>query len=41
MNPVKFDPQQVWGQILMNWWQGLTADTGGRAALRRAPDITA
>ncbi len=38
---LKFDPQQVWGQILTEWWRGLTDDTGGRAALRRAPDITA
>lgn len=38
---LKFDPQQVWGQILTAWWLGLADDTGGRAALRRAPDITA
>ena len=41
MTTLRFDPQQVWGQILINWWQGLADDTGGRAALRRAPDITA
>ena len=41
MTTLKFDPQQVWGQILLDWWRGLADDTGGRAALRRAPDITA
>lgn len=41
MSTLKFDPQQVWGQILLDWWRGLADDTGGRAALRRAPDITA
>jgi len=40
MTTLKFDPQQVWGQILLDWWRGLAIDTGGRAALRRAPDIT-
>lgn len=38
---LKFDPQQVWGQILLDWWRGLAGDAGGRAALRRAPDVTA
>lgn len=41
MTTLTFDPQQAWGQILLDWWQGLADDTGGRAALRRAPDITA
>ena len=41
MTPLNFRPQQVWGELLLNWWQGLKTDTGGRAALRRAPDITA
>jgi len=41
MTTLKFDPEQVWGQILLDWWHGLADDTGGRAALRRAPDITA
>ena len=38
---LNFRPQQVWGEILWAWWRGLADDTGGRAALRRAPDITA
>jgi CRISPR system Cascade subunit CasB len=38
---LNFRPQQVWGEILWAWWRGLDDDTGGRAALRRAPDITA
>jgi CRISPR system Cascade subunit CasB len=41
MTTLKFDPQQGWGQILTEWWRSLNDDTGGRAALRRAPDITA
>lgn len=41
MTTLNFRPQQVWGELLLNWWRGLAADTGGRAALRRAPDITA
>jgi len=40
MTTLRFDAQQVWGQILLDWWRGLADDTGGRAALRRAPDIT-
>jgi len=41
MRTLNFRPDQVWGELLLSWWQGLKADTGGRAALRRAPDITA
>jgi len=41
MTPLNFRSQQAWGELLLDWWQGLNADTGGRAALRRAPDITA
>jgi CRISPR system Cascade subunit CasB len=39
--PLNFRPQQAWGELLRRWWQELAEDTGGRAALRRAPDITA
>ena len=38
---LNFRPQQAWGELLQRWWQELAEDTGGRAALRRAPDITA
>lgn len=41
MKTLNFRPDQVWGGLLLNWWQGLKTDAGGRAALRRAPDITA
>jgi CRISPR system Cascade subunit CasB len=41
MKALNFRPEQVWGQLLMTWWQGLKTNTGGRAALRRAPNITA
>lgn len=41
MTPLNFRPQQAWGETLLRWWQELNDDTGGRAALRRAPDITA
>jgi CRISPR system Cascade subunit CasB len=41
MTPLNFRPQQAWGELLLRWWQDLKDDTGGRAALRRAPDITA
>jgi len=41
MTQLNFRVQQVWGDLLMQWWQGLEGDRGGRAALRRAPDITA
>jgi CRISPR system Cascade subunit CasB len=41
MTTLNFRPDQVWGELLLNWWQGLKTDTGGRAALRRANDITA
>ena len=41
MNPINFRPKQAWGDLLLHWWQGLDDDRGGRAALRRAPDITA
>lgn len=41
MTPLKFRPQQAWGEMLLRWWHELADDTGGRAALRRASDITA
>lgn len=41
MKTLNFRPDQVWGELLLSWWHGLRADTSGRAALRRAPDITA
>lgn len=41
MTDTSFRPQQPWGDILLNWWRGLADDTGGRAALRRASDLTA
>lgn len=41
MNAVNFRQDQAWGDLLLRWWQGLDDDRGGRAALRRAPDITA
>lgn len=41
MMDLTFRSQQPWGDILLNWWRGLADDTGGRAALRRAGDLTA
>ena len=41
MSTLNFRPNQAWGELLLRWWQGLDDDRGGRAALRRAPDITA
>ena len=41
MSPINFRQTQAWGDLLLRWWQGLDDDRGGRAALRRAPDITA
>ncbi len=41
MSTLNFRAQQVWGDLLLHWWQGLEDDRGGRAALRRATDITA
>jgi CRISPR system Cascade subunit CasB len=41
MTPLNFRPQQVWGELLLRWWHELEEDTGGRAALRRAPHVTA
>ena len=41
MTTLNFRSGQAWGDILLRWWQELSEDTGGRAALRRAPDITA
>lgn len=38
---LNFRAQQAWGDLLQHWWCQLADDTGGRAALRRAPDITA
>jgi CRISPR system Cascade subunit CasB len=31
----------AWRELLPDWWRRLDDDTGGRAALRRAPDLTA
>ena len=39
--PLNFRQDQAWGSLLLRWWQCLDDDRGGRAALRRAPDITA
>jgi CRISPR system Cascade subunit CasB len=41
MTPLNFRPEQAWGELLLRWWRELAEDSGGRAALRRAPDITA
>ena len=41
MTVVNFRQDHAWGDLLLRWWQGLDDDRGGRAALRRAPDITA
>ena len=41
MSPINFRQNQAWCDLLFRWWQGLDDDRGGRAALRRAPDITA
>jgi CRISPR system Cascade subunit CasB len=41
MTPLNFRLQQAWGELLLRWWHELADDTGGRAALRRAPDLTA
>ena len=41
MSTLNFRQHQAWGELLLRWWQGLDDDRGGRAALRRAPDITA
>ena len=41
MSTLNFRQHQAWGGLLLRWWQGLDEDRGGRAALRRAPDITA
>jgi CRISPR system Cascade subunit CasB len=38
---LNFRSGQAWGEQLLRWWHELADDTGGRAALRRAPDITA
>ena len=41
MTDLNFRAQQAWGEIVLAWWRGLGDDTGGRAALRRASDLTA
>jgi len=41
MSTPNFHQNDAWGGLLLRWWQGLEEDRGGRAALRRAPDITA
>jgi CRISPR system Cascade subunit CasB len=38
---LNFRANQAWGELLLEWWRQLSDDTGGRAALRRAPDLTA
>lgn len=40
MNQVTFRQHQAFGDLLFRWWKELANDRGGRAALRRAPDIT-
>ena len=40
ISTINFHQQTVFGPMLLRWWQGLDDDRGGRAALRRAPDIT-
>jgi CRISPR system Cascade subunit CasB len=37
---LSFRNDQAWGELLLDWWRQLADDTGGRAALRRAPDLT-
>jgi CRISPR system Cascade subunit CasB len=39
--PLNFRHDQAWGELLLDWWRELAQDTGGRASLRRAPDLTA
>ncbi len=41
MSTLTFREDSAWGGMLLRWWQGLDDDRGGRAALRRAPNITA
>lgn len=41
MTPLNFRANSAWGELLLRWWRELDDDTGGRAALRRAADITA
>lgn len=41
MTDLSFRAQQPWGEIVLRWWRNLDDDTGGRAALRRASDLTA
>lgn len=41
MTDLTFRREQPWGEIVLKWWHGLADDTGGRAALRRASDLTA
>lgn len=31
----------AWREVVLDWWGRLSDDTGGRASLRRAPDLTA
>ncbi|MCC7100204.1 MAG: type I-E CRISPR-associated protein Cse2/CasB [Rubrivivax sp.] len=41
MTATSFRPQQPWGEILLDWWQRLADDSGGRSSLKRAADISA
>jgi CRISPR system Cascade subunit CasB len=41
MTTLTFQADSAWGRILLDWWRELPNDTGGRATLRRAPDLTA
>lgn len=41
MTDLSFRAGQAWGEIVLNWWSSLDDDTGGRATLRRASDLTA
>lgn len=35
---LEFRPEEATGRALMDWWEGLQQDTGGRARLRRCSD---
>ena len=41
MTELSFRAQQPWGEIMLAWWRSLADDSGGRATLRRASDLTA
>lgn len=41
MTDLSFRAHQPWGEVVLRWWRSLDDDAGGRAALRRANDVTA